>query len=164
MSSPHAPFEAQLAEHMPRLQRVARALCASDRRGDADADDLVQDTLERVLRRPRAIHGEPAAYLLQALRRTHVDRHRARLARPATVPPPAGFDPPDHDRLHTRRQADELLRAVGRLPAPYRDAVVALDLVGLTTSEAAAAAGVPPGTVTSRASRGRARVVAELGG
>jgi RNA polymerase sigma-70 factor (ECF subfamily) len=152
-----------LPEHLVRMGRVARSLCASDRRADADADDLVQDTLERVLRRPRAVHGDPGAYLLQALRHTHLDRCRAHRARPATVPQPDGFDAADPratDRAALRAEAAAIFTAIGALPPAYRQAVLALDVAGFSAREASQATGVPQGTLESRAHRGRSRVVA----
>lgn len=154
-----------LPGHLVRMERVARSLCAADRRADGDADDLVQDTLERVLRRPRTIHGDPGAYLLQALRHTHLDRRRAQDARVATIPEPEGFeaaDPVAADRMTLRGEAKAILDAIAALPEQYRKAVLALDVAGYTAREASAATGVPQGTLESRAHRGRARVVAAV--
>src|SRR5918999_5254140 len=58
---------ARLAEHRPRLLRAAYAMCGSRE----DAEDLVQETFERVLRRPRFVQRDrDATYLLRALRHT----------------------------------------------------------------------------------------------
>jgi RNA polymerase sigma-70 factor (ECF subfamily) len=154
-----------LPHHLVRMERVARSLCASDRRADADADDLVQDTLERVLRRPRRVHGDPGAYLLQALRHTHLDHHRAQKARVTTIPEPEGFEAPDPraaTRMTERLEARAILDAIEALPARYRQAVLALDVAGYSAREASEATGVPQGTLESRAHRGRARVAAEV--
>jgi RNA polymerase sigma-70 factor (ECF subfamily) len=154
-----------LPQHLVRMERVARSLCASDRRADADADDLVQDTLERVLRRPRTIHGDAGAYLLQALRHTHLDRCRAQKARITTIPEPEGFeaaDPHAAARMAQRTEARAILDAIEALPAQYREAVLALDVAGYSAREASEVTGVPQGTLESRAHRGRARVVAEV--
>ena len=59
---------------------------------------------------------------------------------------------------------DALLRAVGDLPADFRDALVAVDLVGLTYREAARALRVREATLTSRLHRARMRVTARLDG
>ena len=61
-----------------------------------------------------------------------------------------------------RSEARAILDAIRALPEQYRDAVLALDVAGYSAHEAAQATGVPPGTLESRAHRGRARVVAEL--
>src|ERR671935_254065 len=72
-----------LTLHMDRLLRFARHLCGRD----GDAEDLVQDTLERVLRRPRMVSGSEAGYLMQAMRNTHHSRLRAICSRVRTTAP-----------------------------------------------------------------------------
>ena len=52
------------AAHVERLYRAAYGLCGSRQ----DAEDLVQDTYERVLRRPRFVRrDDDLAYLLRVL-------------------------------------------------------------------------------------------------
>lgn len=148
-------------EHLPRLYRAARAWT----RSREEAEDLVQDTYARVLARPRVIRGEDElGYLLRALRNTLVSRRRTETRRPQTTPlvdEPAvearsGDDPAD---AVERRQ---VYSAIHELPEEFRDALVAVDIVGLSYSEAARALGVPEGTVTSRLFRARDRVAARL--
>ena len=114
----------RLASHMERLTRVARHLCG--RHGDAE--DLVQDTFERVLRRPRMVTGSEAAYLVQAVRNTHLSRLRSAASRVRTTAVPEDFEPVDHgaeDRPISAQRAREVLDAVAALPKGFRDAVVA---------------------------------------
>jgi RNA polymerase sigma-70 factor (ECF subfamily) len=59
--------------------------------------------------------------------------------------------------------AREVHRAIAELPQHYRDAVVAVDILGLPYSEAAQALDVPDGTVMSRLYRGRSAVAARVG-
>lgn len=148
-------------EHLPRLYRAARAWT----RSREEAEDLVQDTYARVLARPRVIRGEDElGYLLRALRNTLVSRRRTETRRPQTTPlvdEPAvearsGDDPAD---AVERRQ---VYSAIHELPEEFRDALVAVDIVGLSYGEAARALGVPEGTVTSRLFRARDRVAARL--
>lgn len=148
-------------EHLPRLYRAARAWT----RSREEAEDLVQDTYARVLARPRVIRGEDElGYLLRALRNTLVSRRRTATRRPQTTPlvdEPAvearsGDDPAD---AVERRQ---VYSAIHELPEEFRDALVAVDIVGLSYGEAARALGVPEGTVTSRLFRARDRVAARL--
>src|SRR4029079_7082908 len=63
------------------MRRTARALADTPE----EADDLVQDTLVKVLARPREVEAA-GPYLLQALRNTHVSTIRARGRRPRTSP------------------------------------------------------------------------------
>jgi DNA-directed RNA polymerase specialized sigma24 family protein len=58
----------RLGEHRGRLLRAAYAMCGSRH----DAEDLVQETYERVLRRPRFVQRDrDLAYLLRAPRLEH---------------------------------------------------------------------------------------------
>src|SRR5438270_483783 len=75
----HAPARGRrleperIGEHLDRLYRAAFALCGSRER----AEDLVQDTVERVLSRPRFLRSDnDLAYLLRALRNTFVSQRR----------------------------------------------------------------------------------------
>lgn len=152
----------RLAGHSDRLLRIARRLTGS-REG---AEDLVQDTFERILRKPRALSGEEIAYLVGALRNTHIARLRAASRRIQAEAVPEGFDLPDRrhdDHPVTAAHAREILSAVAELSAQYRAAVVAVDLQGQSYDEAAMRLGMPRGTVQSRAFRGRARVARAVG-
>src|SRR3954453_8125446 len=131
-------------------------------RSHHDAEDLVQDTLVRVLARPRQIGPAGAGpYLHRALRNTHVSSLRTRDRRPVLAPlepedarlvAPAAGEPVEI--LHTR----EVIAAIGALPQGQRDVVAAVDVAGLGYSEAATHLQIPVGTVMSRLHRGRARL------
>ena len=54
-------------------------------------------------------------------------------------------------------------QAITDLPRHYRDAVVAVDVLGLQYAEAAEALGVAGGTIMSRLYRGRAAVAERVG-
>src|ERR1700755_777189 len=63
-----------LGDHIDRLYRAARALCGSRE----EAEDLVQDTFARVLRKPRMPHSkDDLGYLLRVLRNTFISARRA---------------------------------------------------------------------------------------
>ena len=157
------PHDAEgLASHMERLTRVARHLCG--RHGDAE--DLVQDTFERVLRRPRVVTGSEAAYLVQAVRNTHLSRLRSASSRVRTTAMPEDFEAVDHgaeDRPISARRAREVLHAVAALPKGVRDAVVLVDVHGYRAGDAARELGIAEGTLHSRLVRGRAQVARSCG-
>ena len=150
-----------LGDHLDRLYRAAWALCGSRE----DAEDLVQETYARVLAKRRVIGSDEAAlaYLLRVMRNTFVSQLRTRGRRPATVTdegraePAAGTGSPE-DALAAR----EVFAAISQLPDGLRDAVVAVDVLGLSYGEAAKALRVPAGTIMSRLSRGRSRVAAAV--
>jgi RNA polymerase sigma-70 factor (ECF subfamily) len=158
---PHVTPElraAALGDHLDRLYRAAWAITGARE----DAEDLVQETYERVLRRPREIarDEDTLPYLLGVLRNTWIDTVRARARRPTV---PLELDVADSiepiDQVATR----EVFAAVAALPDEWRDTVAAVDVAGLSYAEAAEALGVPVGTIMSRLSRGRERVAERLG-
>jgi RNA polymerase sigma-70 factor (ECF subfamily) len=148
-------------EHLPRLYRAARAWT----RSREEAEDLVQETYAQVLARPRTIRGEDElGYLLRALRNTLISQRRAERRRPVTtelvdeVAPGtrASDDPAEATEMRL------VYDAIAELPDEFRDALVAVDVAGLSYQEAARALGVPEGTVTSRLFRARDRVARRL--
>ncbi|HSC90206.1 MAG TPA: RNA polymerase sigma factor [Gaiellaceae bacterium] len=152
----------RLAAQLPRFYRVARAWS----RSREEAEDLVQETYARVLARPRFLRGEDEfGYVLRAMRNTLVSQKRAQSRRPQTLPlledlsaGRAGDDPAE------AVQSRQVYAAIHELPEEFRDAVVAVDVAGLSYVEAAQMLGVPEGTLTSRLFRGRDRVAERLGG
>src|SRR5512132_3333164 len=157
------PLDPQrLSLHMDRLLRFARHLCGRD----GDAEDLVQDTLERVLRRPRMVSGSEAGYLMQAMRNTHHSRLRAICSRVRTTVLPEDFEAVDRqaeDRPMTAMRAHQVLDAVAALPDPFREAVVLVDVQGCKSIDAARQLGIAEGTLASRLYRGRAQVAKACG-
>jgi RNA polymerase sigma-70 factor (ECF subfamily) len=132
-----------------------------------EAEDLVQDTYELILRRPRRLTGDSELhYLRSAMRRRHVDRHRESLRRVPMV----GLDAAPElcgrggEEPGARAEQAEVLAAIRALPAIHRDVLVATYVAGLTYTEAAAALGIKRGTVMSRVFRAREALVGALEG
>jgi RNA polymerase sigma-70 factor (ECF subfamily) len=148
-----------LPDHIDVLYRAAWALCGSRN----EAEDLVQDTFTRVLKRPRLLRGEDeVGYLLRALRKTDAARHRGATRRPITVPL-VESDFGDRAEIAGSFDARELMEAIAATPQPYRDAVVAVDVVGLSYRQAARNLRTREVTITSRLSRGRQHIARALG-
>jgi RNA polymerase sigma-70 factor, ECF subfamily len=148
---------AVLPDHIDALYRAAWAMCGSQH----DAEDLVQTTFAQVLRRPRMIrYGNERAYLMTALRNVHASSYRARQRRLVTAPLP------DDDLLAASDSEPvdprELMGAIATAPPLYRDAVIAIDVLGLSYREAAHACGTEEKTVATRVHRGRKHVMAAL--
>jgi RNA polymerase sigma-70 factor (ECF subfamily) len=145
-----------LGDHVDALYRAAWALCGSRH----DAEDLVQDTLVNVLKRPRLLRKDnELGYLLRALRNTYNSRYRVTAQRPVHQ------QLNDEDALSsddTDVSARELMEAIASAPDHYRDAVIAIDLVGLSYREAARSLGTREATITTRLHRGRQHVAREL--
>jgi RNA polymerase sigma-70 factor (ECF subfamily) len=151
-----------LGDHIDRLYRAAWGLCGSRE----EAEDLVQETFERVLRRPRFLHSEDdIGYLLRVLRNTFFSARRAAGRRPQTTPMPDDIDLIEDRSAPTADshvEAAELYGAIARLPDDFRDALVAIDVVGLSYREAARALRVREATITTRLHRARQRVARDL--
>jgi RNA polymerase sigma-70 factor (ECF subfamily) len=153
---------ATLGDHVDRLYRAAWALCGSRE----DAEDLVQETFARVLAKPRRVHGAgELPYLLVTLRHTFLSGRRAASRRPVTAPLPDDVEPVD--RRTARRPEDavaaaEVFAHIAALPENFRDALVAVDVAGLSYAEAGRLLGAPEATVASRLHRARAHVAARM--
>lgn len=155
---------AHLGDHLDRLYRAAWALTGHRE----DAEDLVQETYLRALSKPRWLHrDESLGYLLGVLRNTFLTRLRDQRRRISPVPLP---DDPGtvEDRgavqPHAALEAREVYAAIAALSDEYRDALVAVDVAGLSYKEAAKALGAREGTIMSRLYRARRRVVAAVAG
>ena len=155
-AEPHVLDPAALPEHIDALYRAAWAMCGSR----LDAEDLVQETLFNVLKRPRRLRDDnEIGYLLRALRNTHASHYRTAARRPVTR---QLFEDdalrPDEDRFEAR----EIMEAIASAPAPLRDAVIAVDLLGLSYREAAHSLRTREATITTRLFRGRQHVASAL--
>jgi RNA polymerase sigma-70 factor (ECF subfamily) len=163
MRAPRRLDPERVVDHLPRLYRAARAWTASRE----EAEDLVQETIAGVLSRPRLIRGDgELAYLLRALRNTLISQRRAAGRRPATaeLAEELGMGSRPQDDPATAAATREVHDAIRELPEEYRDALVAVDVAGLSYDEAARSLGVPQGTLTSRLFRARDRLARRLAG
>jgi RNA polymerase sigma-70 factor, ECF subfamily len=165
LGSPRRLEPERLGDHLDRLFRAAWAMCG-DRH---DGEDLVQETLARVLSRPRFVRNDDdLGYLLQALRNTHANRLRRASRRPVEVErdDERAVTP---DRFDMRRpevslEVSELFAAIAGLPGDARDVIVAVDVTGLSYREAAKLLGVTETTLATRLYRARDRVAQEMSG
>lgn len=155
-ANPHLLDPDRLPAHIDRLYRAGWALCGSR----DDADDLVQETLVNVLKRPRLLRdGNEIAYLMRALRNTYANRYRAAARRPPTR---QLFDDDATAADASSIEGREVMRAIAGAPALYRDAVIAVDVLGLSYREAARSLRTREATITTRVHRGRQHIIREL--
>ena len=75
-----------------------------------------------------------------------------------------GDDAPElpSDRLDRMRALQTLYAAIRKLPAPFRDILILVELQQMSYADAAAIAGVELGTVRSRLARAKARLTQML--
>src|SRR4051794_14402535 len=138
----------RLPDHFDRLFRAACALCGSRE----DAEDLVQETYARVLRRPRRLRSSELAYLLGVLRNVWYDSVKSRVRCPLDATPVDELD-----FVADRRADPEVLlearaayAAIARLSLPLRETIVAVGIVGLSYKGGGRARGTGGGTGMSR--------------
>ncbi len=135
----------------------------------ADADDLVQLTVERALaRRAQWIPGSRLdSWMMRIMKNAWIDEARARNRKRLTaveddfverVADPAVASP------DLRVEAMAIRQAMGRLPEDQRLAVALVLVEGLSYAEAAEVLEIPAGTLTSRLVRGRMALMNELSG
>ncbi len=152
----------RIEPYLGRLYRYAFSLC----RDEDQAKDLVQQCALKALAARSEPTDEPAyrAWLFVILRNALTDDRRRRQTAEKTMDPL----PPDDDCAPVEYwSGDERLinilsvkQAMARLGENDRDIIGLVDLAGLSYAEAAAVLGVPAGTVMSRISRARGRLLA----
>jgi RNA polymerase sigma-70 factor, ECF subfamily len=149
-----------LPEHLDRLFRAAYALCGSLH----DAEDLVQETYARVMSRPRLLRKDnDLAYLTRVLRNIWIDMVRAHARQPTDGMDDLEFLPAPGTEPDVAMQARAAYSAIGRLSEPLREAIVAVDIMGLSYREAARALRTREGTIMSRLYRARDQVAERMG-
>ena len=152
------PREAIIA-HLPALRAFALSLC----RDGTLADDLVQETLLKAWSKFHLYNPGTnlRAWLFTILRNNLHSLHRKRrreLADPDGAMAAQLASKPDHDG---RLALADLAAAFARLPMDQREALMLVGAMGFSVEEAAETCGCAPGTIKSRAARGR-RALADL--
>lgn len=150
---------------MPELEVLYRTAWSLTR-SDADAQDLVQDTLLRAYRSIDRFDGRyPRAWLLTIMRNANINR--ARKKKPDLLNDPdltfeRSREFADHDDPESLVVSPVLDAAIedafSGLSDDFREVVELVDLDGLAYQEAANVLDVPVGTVMSRLHRARRRI------
>jgi RNA polymerase sigma factor (sigma-70 family) len=159
--APSDDLSRALLVHLPALRRYAAALAGNA----ADADDLVQDCLERALARHDTLRdpGSLGRWLRTILHNLYVTRLRRRGAPSLPIEEFAedvALSAPPEDRGQVR----DLVHAMASLSFEHRQIVLLISLEGLSYREVAALLDIPIGTVMSRLARARERLRIALSG
>lgn len=151
-------LEDKIAAEIPHLRRYARALT----RNREAADDLVQDTLERALRKRHLWRpsGRLRSWLFRMLYRLYLNqrprqrRERDNVVSLEMVGQQLGR-PSAHDaQLHCR----DVMEAMDELPQGQREVLLLMALEQPHYTEGARMLGLAVGTFRSRLSRGRSEL------
>ena len=139
-----------IVPYIPNLRRYARALV-----GDRDgADDLVQDTLERAVRKFHLWRpGDLRAWLFSIMHNVFVNQLKSRKIAPSVEIDESTIAAP----IPTATSVDviDMQRSLLSLAPEQREVVLLVALEDMTYAEVARALGIPIGTVMSRLSRAR---------
>ena len=141
---------------VPALRRYARALTH-----DADrADDLVQDSLERAIRK-RGLwrpSGSVRSWMFRILLNVYRNdlRRLRRSLTPISLETMPGSDPTCPDVQSGRLALAETAQAMQALPTEQREALLLVAVEEMSYAEAAAVLSIPVGTLMSRLARARA--------
>jgi RNA polymerase sigma-70 factor (ECF subfamily) len=120
----------------------------------ADAQDLIQDALMRMVRQHRPLR-DARAYVMRGLRNLAIDRRRRFAAHPAQTPlEDEGLAFIDVDAAADREAVERVRSALRRLPDQRREVIVLKVYAGLTFGEIAEVLSIPPGTAASHYARG----------
>jgi len=151
-----AAFRRQLLDAIPRLRRYARSLVFDM----PQADDLVQNTLERALTHWHQFdqRRDMLVWLLSIAHNAHLDTRRRESRITVT-------DPEELQRTQDQQGGDpgtdvglrlDLLAALRRLQPEQREPLLLVCVEQLTYAEVAEVMHIPVGTVMSRVCRARA--------
>ncbi len=160
-------FEEAVMPHLDAAYNLARWLM----RNEDDAQDMVQEAYLRALRFFGGFHGTDArAWLLTIVRNTCYTW----LKRNRSMELSGDFeeavltvesDEPDPEASHVLKVRAQLVNeAIEKLPIEFREVVILRELEELSYKEIAEITGIPIGTVMSRLSRARKRLVVGLRG
>ena len=151
-----ADLAALLEPHIPALRRYAYALL----RNHEQADDLVQDTLERALSRwsLRRPESDLRAWLFTIQRNLYVSHWRRDRRRGVPVEMDETVLPGVPARQETTIEVHDVLAALDQLPEEQKSLLLLVGVEDFSYDEAARILGMPIGTVMSRLSRARLRL------
>ena len=153
-------YESELRDHLLAAIPSLRAFAYSLTNNWDHADDLVQDTLVRAwgklhqFERGTNLH----AWLFTILRNFHFSKHRKH--RREVEDPEGAYA----NRLRTHAEQpshldfEDFRRALTRLNADQREALLLVGAEGLSYEEAASICGIPVGTLKSRVNRARSKL------
>lgn len=134
-----------------------RRYCYSLTGNAADADDLLQTTVEKLLQKGMPEDAHPAKWSYRVCKNVWIDELRARSVR-QRYPALADADDESHSTEEVaggERELETVSAALEKLPDEQRLTLTLVTVEGKTYAEAAEILEVPVGTVMSRIARAR---------
>ena len=148
-------MQQEITELLPGLRRFAYSLTGSM----ADADDLLQNTVERLLTRDMPGDVDLTKWAFRICRNVWIDECRARKVRREAAEQPDLSDGLVTNGEHQTTKEIEWNRvesAMSRLPEDQRQIISLVAIQGMPYKMVAEILEVPKGTVMSRLARARA--------
>lgn len=152
----------ELVQHLPRLRRYARAL-TGDRH---QADDLVQDTVERALAKQSLWQAGSRldSWLLTIMHNIFVNQIRSRQRQCTEALDDLPVEPCERATQNDALEVRDVQAALALLPYEQKSVLLLVTLDDRSYEETARILDIPVGTVMSRLSRARNRLRALLEG
>lgn len=150
-------FTHPIVAQIPSLRRYARALTGGK---VEDADDLVQDTLERAYAKWHLWRAgsELRPWLFSIMHNVFVNQLSLARNRQCFVPLDDAAEVGLAAGQEGRIEAQDLIGAVGRLAPELREVLLLASVEDLSYAQVAKALDIPIGTVMSRLARARTRL------
>lgn len=154
-------MQQELTELLPGLRRFAYSLTGQM----ADADDLLQSTVEKLLSKPVPAGVELAKWAFTVCRNLWIDEYRAHKVRQtaAQAPELSEGQVVDGERaMEHKMTLARVNRAMAKLPDDQRSILALVCLQGMAYKDVAEMLSLPIGTVMSRLARARQALVTLL--
>lgn len=149
-------LQTDIIDLLPSLRRFAFSLTNSR----ADAEDLVQTTVERLLSKPVPAQTELAKWAFRVCRNIWIDEYRARKVRQlAALNPELQQEAKVQGEYESAASLAHVGNAMQQLPTEQHEVLSLIAVKGCSYKEAAEILETPVGTVMSRLSRARAALV-----
>lgn len=151
----------ELTTLVPMIRRFAYSLTGSM----ADADDLLQNTVERILKRGVPENVDLTKWAFRVCRNLWIDEYRSRKVRQdaAGQPELSEGQVVDGDRaIAGEMELERVNRAMDQLPDDQRSILSLVAIQGMSYREVAATLEIPKGTVMSRLARARAALCSQM--
>ncbi|MCG7200183.1 RNA polymerase sigma factor [Marinobacter pelagius] len=148
-------MQQEITELLPRLRRFAYSLTGSM----PDADDLLQNTVERLLARDMPEDADLTKWAFRVCRNVWIDECRARKVRREATEQPELSEGQVVDGEHQTAREIEWNRvdeAMAKLPEDQRQIISLVAIQGFSYQAVAEILSVRKGTVMSRLARARA--------
>ncbi|WP_194755519.1 RNA polymerase sigma factor [Aliidiomarina indica] len=156
-------LKAELASLLPPLRRFAFSLTTSM----PDADDLVQQTIERILTRPIPEDVVLLKWAFRVCRNLWIDEYRARRVRENATMNTDLQQTQQVDGtgiLESQMELNHVGIAMKRLPADQHEVLAMVAVQGMSYREVSESLDIPIGTVMSRLARARTALAEQLYG